>query len=237
MVFLRALVAAMALCFCVHAATDLTEREVSLIRHVMRSTSNADARKSQLTPAILQLEGMSSPKVRHLLNNLAARPGTRYLELGVWKGSTLVSALYQNATTAPGAVAIDSWTAGDVQEACMRVCGQYLEPTAYRLYRADCFAIDPRQYIPQPINLFFYDADHSFESQLQALTHYDCVFDDLFVAVIDDWNDESVQDGTRAALELLDYQVLYEIELPARWNGDLENWWNGLYVAVIRKPH
>ena len=34
---------------------------------------------------------MASGKVRHLLNNLAAR---RYLEVGVWKGATFVAACY-----------------------------------------------------------------------------------------------------------------------------------------------
>lgn len=39
---------------------------------------------------------MSSPKVRHLLNNLCSLPSTSYLEIGTWKGSTWISALFQN---------------------------------------------------------------------------------------------------------------------------------------------
>ncbi len=68
-----------------------------------------------------------------------------------------------------------------------------------------------------------------------AFTYFDPILDDLFIAVVDDWNWDDVKTGTRLAFEKLDYHVLYEVELPASANGDTLNWWNGLYVAVISR--
>ncbi len=65
---------------------------------------------SSLTQQILNIDGMSSPKVRHFLNNLCSLPGTSYLEIG-WKGSTWISALYGNKATIQQA---DDWNFGSV---------------------------------------------------------------------------------------------------------------------------
>lgn len=37
------------------------------------------------------------------------------------------------------------------------------------------------------------------------------------------------------AFKELHYNVLHEWSLPADYNGDEKNWWNGLYVAIIEK--
>jgi hypothetical protein len=68
-----------------------------------------------------------------------------------------------------------------------------------------------------------------------AFVYYNDVLDDVFIGVIDDWNIEAVREGTFAAFAKLKYEVLYEQALPARYNGDKDQWWNGYYVAVIPK--
>ena len=55
--------------------------------------------------------------------------------------------------------------------------------------------------------------------------------------MIDDWNRSNVREGTKAAFEKLNYQILFEKVLPSRFENDPETWWNGLYVAVIRKEN
>jgi len=59
--------------------------------------------------------------------------------------------------------------------------------------------------------------------------------DDTFISIIDDWNWKGVQTGTKQAFKKLGYEILFEKILPANFNQDRQNWWNGLYVAVIRK--
>src|SRR4051812_15784525 len=51
---------------------------------------------------------MSGRKYRTFINNLiGALPDARYLEIGVWMGSTLCSAIYMNKVRA---LAIDNWS-------------------------------------------------------------------------------------------------------------------------------
>ena len=56
----------------------------------------ADAEKSKITDFERQLYGQSSVKIKTLLNNLCGKDNTRYLELGIYRGSTLVSAAFGN---------------------------------------------------------------------------------------------------------------------------------------------
>ena len=74
-----------------------------IVEHVRRAIANAREGLSKLASpphaAVLELEGMSNAHNRHLLNNLCAAVGARYLEVGTWKGSTLVSAVAGNERT------------------------------------------------------------------------------------------------------------------------------------------
>lgn len=206
--------------------------EIQLIEFVKESIQKAHEEISKLDPDIYRIVGASSPKVRRLLNNLCSKSNTCYLEIGCWKGSTLISALYKNQSSIDSAVAVD--IAPDVD--LLPNTTKFLPPNSFQFYSANCFTIDPLSIIFSPINVYFYDGEHYFIDQERAFTHYNSVFDNLFIAVIDDWNWDMVKNGTYSAFDKLNYTILYENELPARFNGDQEQWWNGIYIAVIRKP-
>lgn len=218
-------------------AVAVSNDSQNLISHVQKSIENANNGCSKLTPDILRVEGYSSPKVRHFLNNICSLPHTRYLEIGTWKGSTFISALYGNVQTIEGAVGIDNWTLfGGPSNEFRANCERFLTNNVYSFYDYDCFAIDTAKLFKQPVSVYFYDGEHYTIDQEKAFTYYDSLFDDVFIAIVDDWNWPMVQDGTRTAFKKLNYNILYEIALPASYAGDLNNWWNGLYVAVIQKP-
>lgn len=56
----------------------------------------ADNGVSKLSEREREIYGLSSTRLRSLLNNLCSKEGTNYLELGVYKGATLISAMYGN---------------------------------------------------------------------------------------------------------------------------------------------
>lgn len=58
----------------------------------------SDVGQSKVGERERELFGMSSPRLKALLNNLCSKEGTNYLELGVYKGSTLISAAFGNIT-------------------------------------------------------------------------------------------------------------------------------------------
>lgn len=207
-----------------------------LILFLLKCISQAQKEQSKLPKEVLEISGYSSPKVRHFLNNVCSKPGTRYLEIGCWQGSTWVSALYGNSAMIEDAVAIDNWSEfGGPARGLQVNCEKFLNGSYYRFYGQDCFALDKSTSFDKPINVYFYDGNHSELSQELALTYYDDVLDELFILIIDDWNFEEVRIGTLKAIEKLQYELLYQEVLPATCNVDIENWWNGLFVAVVKK--
>ena len=207
----------------------------STIRHVEASIRAASEGRSRLPQEVLALPGMSSPKVRHLLNNLCSAPGTRYLEIGAFTGSTLVSALAGNPFAR--AYAIDNWSEfGGPRQQFLSSLELLSDDERSRLVvlEEDCFGLDPARLLP--CDVYFYDGNHDRRSQERAFTRFDPALAGTFVAVVDDWNWPHVRDGTREAFAFLAYATAFEVELPARFNGDTEGWWNGLFVAVVRKP-
>jgi hypothetical protein len=206
----------------------------ALVSHVRSALRAAEQGRSKLSPEILALPGMSSPKVRHLLNNLCDRPGIRYLEIGVLSGSTLVSALRGNPYAR--AWGVENWSEfGGTREGLLSSLEQLSgdERSRLTLLEQDCFTLDVS--VISACDVYFYDGNHARPSQRLAFTRFDPVLQDPFVAVVDDWNWEDVRGGTREAFAELGYETAFSVELPALTNADVLNWWNGLWVAVVRK--
>lgn len=207
-----------------------------LIDHVQKSIQAASLHQSKLTRDILNISGMSSHKGRHLLNNLCSLPGARYLEIGVWRGSTFIAALYKNNNTLRDAVAIDNWSEFENQRNNFKLnTATYLPKDSFKIYECDAFDIDVTNVFLSPINIYFYDGNHSEDSQYKAFTHFNAIFADTFIAIIDDWNYEKVKTGTQRAFDLLKYKILFKAELSSCDGCDPENWWHGMCVVVIQK--
>jgi hypothetical protein len=104
-----------------------------------------------------------------------------------------------------------------------------------RILESDCFELD-LDVFDKTIDVYFYDGDHAYESQRKAFTYFDPVLSPVFITVVDDYNYERVRAGTQDAFRELKYDVLFERFLASSGNGDIGSWWNGLYVALVRKP-
>lgn len=72
--------------------TKLTEAFISAALEL------ADNGLSKISERERELFGLSSTRLRSLINNLCSKENTNYLELGVYKGATIISALYGNPT-------------------------------------------------------------------------------------------------------------------------------------------
>lgn len=235
--FMKSFIFAFLCCaaFCLSTETSL-DYENAWIAHIEQSIECADMGRSKLNDNILNIQGMSSAKGRHFLNNLCSLPGACYLEIGTWRGSTWIAALYGNQTALADAVAIDNWSEfGGPQHEFKRNCALFLGDVKYRFYNQDCFSLDTQLVFPKKVNIYFYDGSHTEQDQELALTYFDNVFDDLFILVVDDWNHIPARIGTMQAIEKLNYDVIYCRDLPSRYNGDTDLYWNGMHVALIRK--
>lgn len=203
-----------------------------LVDHLTESIEQA-GNNTRITN--VQIEGMTSNLVRGLLNNLVAAPWASYLEVGVWKGATFISALSGNSPAY--AVGIDNFSqfGSPRTDFLLNLLGQYdcLLPQITFIDH-DCWTVD-KSLIKNPINIYFYDGDHSQESHAKALTHFADVLDDSFIYICDDWNFEYVGSGTALGIHRARLKLNHFESLPARYNGDKEQWWNGIGAMVLSK--
>jgi hypothetical protein len=211
-------------------------REALLISHIKHSIEAADKNPLSLSSSVLHLEGMSCSKVRCLLNHLCALPNTSYLEIGCWKGSSLVAALYKNESTVIDAIAIDNWSEyGGPKAEFLHTINTFLPNAHLRFYEKDCFQLEKEEVFQNPVTIFFYDGNHSLESQEMAFSYFNAIFDDLFIALVNEWNLPQVQLGTQKAFNKLGYEILYEKNLSANFCSNCSTGSDGFYIALIKK--
>jgi hypothetical protein len=56
-----------------------------------------------------------------------------------------------------------------------------------------------------------YDGNRTSDSHYKALEHFlNCLDDNFFIYIVDDWNWEGVREGTRRAIDKLNLTVLYK---------------------------
>jgi precorrin-6B methylase 2 len=242
------------------------DKVTEYISRVENAIYCAESNTTKLTEQQFAIGGMSSRKVRILLNEMI-KQDTRYLEIGVWCGSTFISALYGNSYKS--ATAIDDFSeftdesylpecknAEDIMRlAEMTVLEEivasgntlFLKNCAkngieeFNLIESDCFNMTQSNLDSiKDIDVYLYDGGHSEEEQRKALTYYIDKLSDVFILIVDDWNFPEAKSGTRLGIEDTNIKIHKKWELHANGNaysggGDLENWWNGYYIAVCEK--
>jgi hypothetical protein len=207
-------------------------------QHVINAFRLAEQKKSKINEDILRLEGFTGQMTRHLYNNLLNFEDVRYLEIGTYKGSSVCSAMYNNTANI---VCIDNWSEffGPKEEFIYNFNRFKGNNNAYFI-ECDCFQLDV-SVLPK-FNIYMYDGNHTEESHYKALQHYYNVLDDIFIFIVDDWNWENIRNATFRSIEALKLEILYDKEIRLTWNNEHsphplagETWWNGIYVAILKK--
>jgi hypothetical protein len=194
----------------------------------------------KIADAVLALPGMSGRKYRRFINNLielVASP--RYLEIGVWQGSTLCSAIFENDVTA---TAIDNWSefegpAGAFLENLSKFKGKAKVSFLERDFRGVDF------HHLGKFNVYLFDGPHSQKDQYDGVMLAEPALDDVFVLIIDDWNWGQVREGTLDGIRDSRYHVDYLVEVRTTFDnshalvhGSESDWHNGYFIAALRKP-
>lgn len=184
---------------------------------------------------ILDIHGMSGHLFRSFLNNLIAlmhKP--RYLEIGCWKGSTAISALYENIKKVDKYWIIDDWSEfegprKEFIEGFVKFIDVYPN-----LLDVDCFSINPQTFDIQDVNIYFYDGGHTAQDHQDALEKYiDCMADE-FIYIVDDWNADIVRLPTLDVIKRMPIETVYFKEIFTNWD-EKYTWWNGVGIFVFKK--
>ena len=211
-----------------------------LVAHTAVSIERAFHNKSNLTPEILMMDGMSGHKTRHLYNNICNLEGATYLEIGTWKGSSFISAMYKNTNTL--GISVDNWTEfGNPREEFHANVRRFLSPgQPLMLYDKDCWTLT-KNHIPKSIDIFMFDGAHNYEEQKKAITYYCQYFSKYVIIMIDDWICDwvDVKRGTMDGFRESNLKILYQHEIglvnaPTHSMGG-DTFWNGCGIFVCER--
>jgi hypothetical protein len=166
----------------------------------------------------------------HLLNNLCTLTGASHLHVGLLAGDSFIAALYANQSLLNQQIGVD-WFKECPESIFYANCNRFLNLNKCQLINTECFKVDKSSF-KAPIDIYFYDADHSLLAHEKALTYYNDILSDTFILVIDDWHCPWIRGPTFKAFDKLGYSILYENTISNINAHD-----HGQYVAVIRKSH
>ena len=200
--------------------------------------------------AYYNVEGLTSPRVRHFLNNLCSQEGAVYLEVGVFAGSTFCAAVQNNDMVA--AYANDNWSQPDLQpyreditlaleNVTVNTFVKNLQENIttetldfdIEVLNGDSSSLGKKDF-KQDVNIIFYDGDNSERKMREFFLNMMTFTQDVFTLVVDDANIEENVSITKRFIDESGLKVLYERELLNDQEDDTM-WWNGLYVTVLSK--
>lgn len=217
-------------------------RIMELVEQLKTSYDNAEKLQSKISQDIIDIEGMSGLKTRHFYNNLLSYPGSRYLEVGPWKGSSVCSAMYQNEAMVR---CVDNWSYCGCDDGpkneFLNNFTKFKGSNNAQFKEGDCFSMNLATF-PQNFNKYLYDGDHSYDSHYKALEYYYPILNDNFVYICNNWNISIVRNATQQAIYDLNLHVLYNNEqfvIDENQHTSIsqakKTWWNGIYYSVLQK--
>lgn len=211
------------------------------------SIHNSANGTSKFIDSSYDITGLTSNRVRHLLNNLCQIDNAVYMEVGVYTGSTFFAALQNNSIKA---YAVDHFKSENIRperddidwqnnenplQSFINNSQKYIGTNSIKLLDKDVRTIIPSDIHPEyKPNIIFYDGNHDYDEQLSGLNNLLPSFSDTFILVIDDANIESSVTSTDEFIRINNLRVLYEKKL-LHGIEDSSLWWNGLYVLVLTK--
>ena len=217
-------------------------------QRALDAIDNALVGKSNFTQEKYSARGLSSPRVRHLLNNLCSHEDAVYLEMGTYMGSTFFAAMMGNPIPCFG---VDDFSDPDCKPMSSHVywteCGNPLEEfkVNFEKYENDnttfigtsIVDLKEEDFEGKKPNVVFYDADHDYVQQLNNLNHITPFLADKFILVIDDANFDGVIDSTIQYIKENNFDVWFERKILSGIPENPNHWWNGLYVMVLEKTN
>ena len=202
----------------------------------LRADHPVDRRFSDL---VADVPGMATEHKLALLNLAAAHlePGEAYLEVGVFKGLSLIGAMLGNRGRR--FYAIESFLEfnpdGGARSELEANLARWVGPGQARVLEGDCFdLLRTGTGLEEPIGVYFYDGAHGRLPHYLALGVAERWLADRALVVIDDASWPIVARATdRYVAAHPGYRLLFD--LAAEHEED-PRWWNGVRVYAFERP-
>lgn len=214
-----------------HAKGNTNDKRINKLSQIIIDSVNSDYDNS--------IEGLSSSRIKKLLNEIG-KISKNYLEIGVLNGSTFCAAIENNQLNA---YAVDMWkdnTQASNGSTNITPSKEKFSDNArsvkglnsIKVFDADFRTID-KDTLPE-IDFFFYDADHSEKSTMDAVTYFADKFSNDAILIFDDANWSGVVSGVDKGLKKAGLNVVFSRILLNEQESE-KDWWNGLYILIVRK--
>jgi len=211
-----------------------------LIEHSKKSVELSNNNKSKLNNDILNLEGMSGIKTRHLYNNICNLSGANYFEIGTWKGSSFISSIYDNNIKS---LAVDNWSEfNGPKNQFLKNLDLFCKDLPYNLIEKDCFKLTKEEInnFLDTIDIYLYDGAHDYESHKKAITYFTPFLSKYSIIIIDDWRHDdkwnTVQPATYEGFKESNLIIHEKIEIITQQeHTGPQEYWNGFGLFVCEK--
>ena len=216
--------------------TQLTKNKI------IDAFKEAEQDKSGLREFERDLYGASGRKTRHAINNICGvKDNLTYLELGVYRGSTLVAANYDNKLTT---YAIDDFTIdikepkqykengwNNARQATKDLLDRY-NFSNVNIIEEEANSVDTKK-IAKKVDIVHYDLDEHHASVEQVLRHYLSVFDKHTILMFSNWNSNGVRNSFAQFKKTPGIEVEMLFEKLSSATADSLNWYNGFAVFLF----
>ncbi len=226
----------------VSISTICGQQMTALAESVRAAFERATVGEAMPDPGVLKIRGMSGKRYRLFISNLVrSLRDARYLEVGVWAGSTLCSAIAGNSIRA---LAIDNWSqfGGPTEEFLANLSRFKGKEAQVSFLEADFRTVDFTTVGKH--NIYLFDGPHKQQDQFDGIAKALPALDDEFVLIVDDWNWHDVREGTLRALQILRLSTRLRIDVrttdddshpPPQLSGEHGDWHNGYMIGVFAK--
>jgi predicted O-methyltransferase YrrM len=188
-----------------------------------------------------KIPGLTSIRVQTLLNSLAKGVGS-YLEIGSYLGATACAVLKDNTIKA---YFVDQWqeqiqparpdlsTPENNKNIFLDNIDKFKGLSEVAVIDSDLFEV-PLFDLTNQIQMFFYDGPHDKQTTKSAVEYYWPAFQQETILIFDDANWPEVVEGANLGIQSMGGQISYQKLMLNDVESSTE-WWNGLYILVVRK--
>jgi hypothetical protein len=208
------------------------------VERVNLSIQRALEGQSNLSQGQIGARGFSTPAMRRLVNNLCQGVDL-YLEIGLYCGATFCSSFNKSTTSIGIEDHSQDFSAGfeTVKKELQENINSFLDRAKeVKVHYEDCFKMD-KTVLPDNIQIYYFDGEHSEESQAKALPHFIDKMADTFLFIVDDWAWPSVFNGTNKGFQEISEKIEIAYHWPLRGYSlqDDPIWHNSVGLFLINK--
>ena len=188
----------------------------------------------RLAGILAEVPGMATENKLLLLNLAVARmaPGEVYVEVGCYKGASIVGAARGNCSAK--IFACDNFSKFDGTEDILKAnLARYAPGQVAFSNLASRDFLQSAPWHPARIGAYFYDGGHSFADQFEGLQYALPSFADEAAIIIDDTNKREARAADALFARMVPgFELVLDLRTP---RNHYPTWWNGIQVFRFRR--